>query len=211
MVLLLMDLCSLNPDDVKTDILTPSLQNGSMSLQASDFNLQTVNTNSQEIAAEIDGKIIKLAWHQVCASIFDELCPNYSNQPHAAIKHIRQSYVDFDGNIMCTSSVFAYYQRMMNAMRPFAGEAQFPKSVCNALIDGLNKRLVAIFRQNYKLRGSHHPPRLERLLPTPPLPRNTPGHAIRGGGSSVDHRHCAKFCLQRSSLPNSCSLLSKPG
>ncbi len=34
-------------------------------------------------------------------------------------------------------------------MRPFAGDAQFPKSVCNALIDGLDKRLVAIFHRNY--------------------------------------------------------------
>ena len=37
----------------------------------------------------------------------------------------------------------------MNAMRPFAGEAVFPKSVCNALIDGMDKRLLAIFCQNY--------------------------------------------------------------
>ena len=135
---------SLNPDDVKSDILTPVLQNGPLSLHASDFNLQTVNTN-QDIAAEIDGKIVKLAWHQVCASIFNKLCPNYSNQPQAAIEHIRLSYVDGNGYIVCTS-VFAYYQRMMNAMRSFAGEAQFPKSICNALIDGLDKRLVAIFR-----------------------------------------------------------------
>jgi hypothetical protein len=38
---------------------------------------------------------------------------------------------------------------MMNAMHPFAGDAQFPKSICNALIDGLDKRLIAIFRRNY--------------------------------------------------------------
>ena len=38
---------------------------------------------------------------------------------------------------------------MMNAMRPFAGEAVFPKSVCNALIDGMDKHLLAIFRRNY--------------------------------------------------------------
>ena len=79
------DLRSLNPDDIKADILTPILQNGPVSLQASDLNLQTVNTNSQEIAVEIDGKIVKLAGHQVCASIFNELCPNYSNQPQALI------------------------------------------------------------------------------------------------------------------------------
>ncbi len=34
-------------------------------------------------------------------------------------------------------------------MRPFAGDAQFPKSVCNALIDGLDKRLIAIFCRNH--------------------------------------------------------------
>jgi hypothetical protein len=45
---------------------------------------------------------------------------------------------------------------MMNAMRPFAGEAQFPKSVCNALIDGLDKRLVAIFRRNYADHATLH-------------------------------------------------------
>jgi hypothetical protein len=67
------DLCSLNPDDVKADILTPVLQKGLVSLQASNFNLQTANTNSQEIAAEIEGKIVKLAWHQVCVSIFNKL------------------------------------------------------------------------------------------------------------------------------------------
>ncbi len=47
------NLCSLNPNDVKADILTPVLQNGPVLLQASNFNLQTANTNSQEIAAEI--------------------------------------------------------------------------------------------------------------------------------------------------------------
>ncbi len=34
-------------------------------------------------------------------------------------------------------------------MRPFAGKARFPKSICNALIDGLDKRLMAIFHRNY--------------------------------------------------------------
>jgi hypothetical protein len=97
---------------------------------------------------EIDGKILKFAWHQLCAAIFNELCPGYSNQPQAALEHIKQSYLDGDGNLICMSA-FAYYQRMMNAMRPFAGEARFPKSICNALIDGLDKCLMAIFHHNY--------------------------------------------------------------
>ncbi len=37
----------------------------------------------------------------------------------------------------------------MNAIRPFASEAQFPKSICNALIDDLVKCPMAIFCSNY--------------------------------------------------------------
>ena len=142
------DLRALTPEDLKRLILEPVLQDGPVLLIPSDFNLSEVNTNSAGIGAKIDGKILKLAWHQVCASVFNELCPGYSNQPQAAVEHIRQCYQDSEGNNVCTS-VFIYFQRMMNAMRPFASAARFPKSVCNALIDGLDSRLVPIFRRNY--------------------------------------------------------------
>jgi hypothetical protein len=39
---------------------------------------------------------------------------------------------------------------MMNGMRPFAGKARFPVSVCNMLMDSIDSRLVLIFRCNYK-------------------------------------------------------------
>ena len=142
------DIRTLSPEVMKSDILTPVHQDGPIMLAASDFNLTHANTETHAIAADIDGKILKMAWHQLCASIFTEICPGYSNQPQAALEHIRQSFIDSEGNQICTP-VFAYYQRMMNAMRPFAGEAVFPKSVCNALIDGMDKRLMAIFRRNY--------------------------------------------------------------
>jgi hypothetical protein len=75
---------------------------------------------------EISKKILKLAWHQLCASIFNKLCPGYSNQPQAALKHMKQSYIDTDGNNVCFP-VFIYYQRMMNSMHLFTGKARFPK------------------------------------------------------------------------------------
>ena len=150
------DLRTLTSENVKAQILSAVHQDGPVMLAASDFNLPTANTDSTAIAAEIDSKILKMAWHQLCASIFTELCPGYSNQPQAALEHIKQSYIDSEGNLVCTP-VFAYYQRMMNAMRPFAGEATFPKSVCNALIDGMDKRLLAIFRRNYADHATLHP------------------------------------------------------
>jgi hypothetical protein len=142
------DLCTLLPEMVCDTILRPVLQDGHVLLEAPDFNLQNATTNSTGIAMEVDAKILKLAWHQLCASIFNELCPGYSNQPQAALEHIKQSYLDAEGNLVCTP-VFAYCQQMMNAMRPFASKVRFPKSVCNALIDGLDKRLTAIFCRNY--------------------------------------------------------------
>ena len=99
--------------------MTPVHQDGPVMLAASDFNLQNANMDSVAIAANINGKILKLAWHQLCASIFTELCPGYSNQPQAALEHIKQSYVDADGNL-CTP-MFAHYQCMMNVMCFFAG------------------------------------------------------------------------------------------
>jgi hypothetical protein len=97
----------------------------------------------------MEQKILMLAWHHLCTSVFAKICPGYSSQPHAALDHIKQSYVGSEGNMVSTP-VFAYYQRMMNVMRPFAGEACFPVSVCNMLMDGLDSRLGPIFRQNYK-------------------------------------------------------------
>jgi hypothetical protein len=116
------DLQTLTPEVVRTTILTPVLQDGPVLLEVSNFNLQNENTNASGIRMEIDRKILKLAWHQLCASIFNELCPGYSNQPQAVLEHIKQSYIDADGNNVCIP-VFAYYQRMMNAMRPFTGKA----------------------------------------------------------------------------------------
>jgi hypothetical protein len=142
------DLQTLMPDMVRMTIFNPILQDGPVLLEASDFNLQNANTNASGIGMEINGKILKLVWHQLCALIFNKLCPGYSNQPQAALKHIKQSYINADGNIVCIP-VFAYYQWMMNTMHPFAGKAHFPKSVCNVLIDGLDKCLTAIFCCNY--------------------------------------------------------------
>jgi hypothetical protein len=71
------DLCLLPPNVMKATILEPVLQDGPVLLGPSDFNLQDVNTNSSGIGMEIDRKILKLVWHQLCAAIFNELCPGY--------------------------------------------------------------------------------------------------------------------------------------
>ena len=84
------DIRTLTPETVKADILIPVHQDGPIMLAASDFNLTHANTDTHFIAADIDGNFLKLAWHQLCASIFTKICPGYSNQPQAALEHIKQ-------------------------------------------------------------------------------------------------------------------------
>jgi hypothetical protein len=106
------DLHLLTPPDVQTFLLDATLQDGPVLCKASDFNLQNANTDSTDIALDIEQKILKLAWHQLCTFVFAEICPGYSSQPHAALDHIKQSYVDTDGNMVSTP-VFTYYQCMI--------------------------------------------------------------------------------------------------
>jgi hypothetical protein len=145
----LANLHTLTPPKVKAQILDVCLQDGPVLLQASNFNLATANTDANAFAIDNKRKILKIAWHQICTSIFNEICPKYSNQPQAALEHIKQSYQDGNGNVVCTPA-FGYYQRMMNAMQPFAGDECFPISICNKLIDGIDQRLVPIFHRHYQ-------------------------------------------------------------
>jgi hypothetical protein len=141
------DLSTYTPAEIQ-DLLEQVQQDAPMKLTESEFNLQSENTDSINLAADIDRRILKLAWHQICASLFAEICPGYMAQPQAAIDHIKQCYINGEGNRVCVS-VYEYFQRMMNAMRPFADDEVFPKSVCNVLIDGMSPDLLRVFRKHY--------------------------------------------------------------
>ena len=85
------DLQTLTWAEVITNILSMVQQDSPVLLQALDFNLQAVNTDSNEINVVIDCKILKLAWHQICSSVFAKICTGYTNQPQAALNHIKQN------------------------------------------------------------------------------------------------------------------------
>jgi hypothetical protein len=96
----------LGPDDIhlipaagfSRDILAGTLQDGPIGLLRPDFNLTSAKTDSTTIAAEINSKIIRLATPSVFDHLFNQLCPGYSKEPHAALNHIRQTYDDATGN-----------------------------------------------------------------------------------------------------------------
>lgn len=149
------DLSTLNGDDVRTLILAPCLQDGPILLRPADFNLGEVNIESTTIRETIASKILSLGFRQICSSIFMQLCPGYSDQPYAVLEHIRQTTMGADGQPV-TAAVVEYYQRMLNAARPFYPDQTYAISICDRFIQGLAPTLIPAFRRYYPMHSAVH-------------------------------------------------------
>jgi hypothetical protein len=66
----------------------------------------------------IHAKILKHGFKQICMSIFTQLCHSYCDQPYAILEQICQTSTGPNGQ-QVTATIIKYYQRMMNAVRPF--------------------------------------------------------------------------------------------
>ena len=85
---------------------------------------------------------MKIAYLTIC-----RLFPDYSDQPHAALDHIKKVYLDRDGNQVNTL-VYAYYMRLISAAWPFTRKQFYPISLRAKFMEGMDPRLVADFRRN---------------------------------------------------------------
>jgi hypothetical protein len=142
-------------NQVCATMLEPSLQDGPILLSPANFNLGDANIDAVTIRKNIHAKILRYGFKQFAASIFVQLCPGYSNQPHAVLEHIRQMSTGANGQPV-TTSVIEYYQRMMNAARPFATQWQYAISMCNCFIQGLDCMLMPQIWKNYPQHSSTH-------------------------------------------------------
>jgi hypothetical protein len=140
------NLCTLTMAQVQTTILNQTLQGGPYDLQPANFNLTMARTDSTALQSKIEGKILRLAYPTIRNTLFLELCPGYSNQPHVVLDHIRQVHMDRDGN-QVVSTVQAYFQQLMSASCPFSSQREFPVSVCQYFQDGLDPCLTTGFHQ----------------------------------------------------------------
>ena len=120
--------------------------------------------------SDIQGRIVRLASATVWHTMFLELCPGYSMQPHATIDHIRQVHTDRDGN-QVVSTVQAYFQQLMGAARPLSGQRDYPVSLCTHFRDGLDTRLQTNYRRYFpqhsvvqSLNAAHQRKTLQAML-----------------------------------------------
>ncbi len=140
------NLCTLTMEQVQTTILNQTLQDGPYNLEPANFNLTTARTDGTALQSEIKGKILRLAFATVCNTLFLELCPGYSNQPHAVQDHIHQVHFDHEGN-QVISTIQAYFQQLMSTLCPFSGQCEYPISVGQKFQDGLDPCLTTGFHQ----------------------------------------------------------------
>ena len=164
------DLRTLTEEQVRAEILDFTLQDGPVELQPASFGVTNVRTDSLALRTEIESKILRLAYKTICNTLFIDLCPGYSNQPHAALDHIRQVHSDRGGNPVI-SSVQSFYQQLMSASRPFSSQRDYPLTVCARFQDGLDPRLITGFLHLFpqhstvqSLNAAHQRKTLQELL-----------------------------------------------
>ena len=115
-------------NEVKSDILDITPQEGPVDLQLTAFGLKSAHTNGIVLRIAVHSKIMKLAYPTICKTLFTELCLDNSNQPHAVLDLINQVSLDYGGK-QVVASVYTYHTRLMNAARPFTTEQVYPISL----------------------------------------------------------------------------------
>ncbi len=166
------DLQTLSPQEVRAQILDLMIQGDPLDLLPPSFNVQSAWADSIALRMEINQKILRLALPTICNTLFMELCPGYSSQPHAALEHICQVHTDAAGN-QVVSTVQAYFQQLMIAAHPFSSQRSFPVSICQRFMDGLDPHLLTGFHCCFSdhsivqaLDGSHQRRTLQLMLKT---------------------------------------------
>ncbi len=79
------DLRAMFATNLTHNVLPHTLQHGSIDLLCPKINLTSAKTDSTTIKAEISSKFTCLATPLVLNSLFNQLCPSYSKDPHAAL------------------------------------------------------------------------------------------------------------------------------
>jgi hypothetical protein len=149
------NITAMTAKQVTNKIINPCLQRGPISLSGADFNLQEANTNSTIIKDQLVNKILLLGFDAICASVFAILCPGYSDQSHTILDHIRQPSPGPDEQIIVVS-VHEFIQHVINASHPFAVRKTLPISICDHIIQNLDRHIVPSFCKLYLDHATSH-------------------------------------------------------
>ncbi len=142
------DLRAMAAKEFQRDILGITLQDRPVDLLSPTFNLTSARMDRTTLVSEICSKIIMHATPSIFECLFNQLCPGYSKEPHAALDHIRQTYEEMEGNTIF-QSVLDYYPQNLGASCPFVDQDPLPVSICQVFIDGLDSWLIPGFCSHF--------------------------------------------------------------
>lgn len=142
------DLRTLSVEQIQTDILSQVFQDGPVDLVPGAFNVNQATTDELTVRASLNKAVLRLSLSTIEASVFEALCPNYTNKPQAAVESISQSRLDAEGNPV-TMSIATYHTMLMQAARPFFNQREFPIDLAKHFIDGMHTDIRNVLQETY--------------------------------------------------------------
>ena len=142
------DLRTMSTVSVQRDILGITHQDGPYDLLAPSFNLSSCRTDSTAVYGELKSLVVHLASDTIHQTMFMELVPGYSIEPHNILEHIWQCYVDVEGNTVKLGDQ-VYYSTFLNAIRSFYDLEEYPIDLAGIFQDHIDPTLKNDFRVHY--------------------------------------------------------------
>jgi hypothetical protein len=119
------DLCTLPSMEIKCNILNIMHQDGPFNFLAPSFNLSSCRIDSTAIHGELKLLVVCLASDTIHQTLFMVLIPGYSIEPHNALNHIWQCYINTEGRTVQLSAQ-VYYSTFLNAICSFYDFNEYP-------------------------------------------------------------------------------------
>jgi hypothetical protein len=142
------DLRTLSTINVQRKILDITHQDGPFNLLAPSFNLTSCCTDSTAVYGELKLLVVRLASDTIHQTMFMELVPGYSIEPHNVLEHIWQSYVNADGTTVQLGAQ-VYYSTFLNAIRSFYDLEEYPIDLAGIFKDHIDPLLRNGFCAHY--------------------------------------------------------------
>jgi hypothetical protein len=148
------DLSTLTIKKIHTQILEPCLQDGPIALCLTDFNLGNVNIDISNMQVEPCQELE--TWLQADMHIYFYATVPRLQQPASHCPQAHSPKFTGPNGQPVTVPNIKYYQCMMNTVRPFETQQRYSISICDRLIQGLDKTLLPSFQQLYPNHSTVH-------------------------------------------------------
>ena len=95
------DLCTLDTAQSAATILTVTYQANPGQIVAPVFGATSATLHQARAMIDLETKILRVVLPAVCQDVFQGIAPNYTEQPEAALEHVKQIIVDASGEKIC--------------------------------------------------------------------------------------------------------------